>query len=165
MNGIQLPQGYRATKRRRFTFTTKALKNSKSSGPNSIPTNILKEFHETISIHLSTLINKSFTTGIFLNMCKTATVVPIFKSETQLLCHKYRPMSFLSNTGKIIEKLIQLRLDLFLEAPNCYYPFQFGFRLNFSTNNILISIVENNQTQFDEIKYSANVFVDLKSIF
>ena len=82
-------------------------------------------------------------------MCKTAQVVPVFKSETQLLCNNYRPMSFLSNIGRIIEKLIQLRLDLFLEIHNCYYLFQFGFRLNFSTNNVLISIVENIQTQFD----------------
>ena len=50
----------------------KTLKNSKSLGPNSIPTNILKEIHETISIPLSTLINKSFTTGVFPNMCKIA---------------------------------------------------------------------------------------------
>ena len=48
----------------------KSLKNSKSSGPNSIPTNILKEIHETISMPLSTLINKSLITGVFLNMCK-----------------------------------------------------------------------------------------------
>ena len=55
----------------------KTLKNSKSLGPNSITTNIFKEFHETISVPLSTLINKLFTTGVFLNMCQIAKVVPI----------------------------------------------------------------------------------------
>ena len=110
-------------------------------------------------------------------MCKIAKVVPIFKSETRLLCNNYRPISLLSisfhacfvqgvpwhsgnyrvwihsqmhmwhdkkiqSNGKIIEKLIHLRLSLFLERPNCWYPFQFGFRLNFSTNNALMSIVE-----------------------
>ena len=62
----------------------------------------------------------------------------------------------------ILEKLIHLRLNFFLETRNCYYPFQFGFRLDFSTNNALISIVENTQTQLDDGKYSAGVFVDLK---
>ena len=60
----------------------KTLKNSKSSGPNSTPTNILKEIYETVSIPLSTLTNKSFTTSLFLNMYKIAKVVPVSKSET-----------------------------------------------------------------------------------
>ena len=63
-------------------------------------------------------------------MCKIAKVVPIFKSETGLLSNNYRPISLLSNIGKIIEKLIHLRLNLSLETCNSYYLFQFGFRLN-----------------------------------
>ena len=55
-----------------------------------------------------------------------------------LLCNNCRPISLLSNIGKIIEKLIHLRLSLFLETHICYYLFQFGFRLNFSTNNALL---------------------------
>ena len=139
---------------------TKTLQNSKSLGPNSIPTNILKEIHETISIHLSTLINKSFTTGVFPNMCKIAKVVPIFKSQTCLPCNNYIPISLLYHVGKIIEKLIHLRPKLFLETHNYYYPFQFGFRLNFSTNNALMSFAKNIQTQLDDGKYSAGIFVD-----
>ena len=96
----------------------KTLKKSKSLGPNNIPTNILKEIHETISIPLSTFIYKSFTTGVFPNMCKIAKVVPIFKSETRLLCNNYRPISLLSNIGKIIEKLIHFRnTQLLLSVP------------------------------------------------
>ena len=99
-------------------------------------------------------------------MRKVAKVVPICKSETRLLCNNYKPICLLSNIGKIIEKLIQLRrLSLFLETRNCYYPFKFGFRINVSTNNALMSIVENIQTQLDDGKYSAGVFVDLKKAF
>ena len=98
-------------------------------------------------------------------MCKIAKVVLIFKSEARLLCNNYRPISLLSNIGKIIEKLIHLRLNLFLEPRNSYYTFQLGLRLNFSTNNALISVVENIQTQLDDGKYSAGVFVDLKKAF
>ena len=47
---------------------------------------------------------------------------------------------------------------------NCYFSFQFCFRLNFSTNNAL-SIVGNIPTQLDEGKYSAGVFADLKKTF
>ena len=66
--------------RKKTSDLIKTLKNSKSFGPNSMPTNILKEIHETNSIPLTTIINKSFTAGVFPNMCKIAKVVPIFKS-------------------------------------------------------------------------------------
>ena len=57
----------------------------KSLGPNSVLTNVLKEIHETFSIPLSTLITKSFITGVFPNIWKIAKVKTIFKSETRLL--------------------------------------------------------------------------------
>ena len=57
------------------------------------------------------------------------------------------------------------RLHSFLETQNCFYPAQFGFRLNMSTNNALMSITENIQTQLDKGKYCAGVFVDLKKDF
>ena len=50
-------------------------------------------------------------------MFKVAKEVPIFKTETRLLCNNFKPTSLLSNIGKIIQKLIHLRPDLFLETP------------------------------------------------
>ena len=44
------------------------------------------------------------------------------------------------------------------EEYNCYYPFQFGFRLNYSTNSALMSIVENMQTQLDNGEFAAGVY-------
>ena len=46
-----------------------------------------------------------------------------------------------------------------------YYNFQFGFRLNFSTNNTLLSIVESIKSHLDKNKFCAGVFVDLKKAF
>ena len=57
------------------------------------------------------------------------------------------------------------RLHSFLKTQNCFYPAQFGFRLNMSTDNALMSITENTQTQLDQGKYFAGVFVDLKKAF
>ena len=124
--------------------------------PNSIPINILKEIHETIFIPLSTLVNISFITEKFPYSCKITKVVPIFKSETQLFCNNNRPIFLLSNIGKIIEKIIYLRFNHFLET--CCYRFQFGFDLNFC-------IVEIIQIQLDDGKYSTDVFVDSEKVF
>ena len=43
-----------------------------------------------------------------------------------------------------------------------FYPHQFGFRLNISTNNPLISIIENIQTRLYDNEFAAGVFVDIK---
>ena len=55
---------------------------------------------------MSKLIHKSLLSGTFPNFHKTAKVVPVFKAESRILCSNYRPIFLLSNTGKIIEKLI-----------------------------------------------------------
>ena len=57
------------------------------------------------------------------------------------------------------------RFNFFLQQYNCYYPFQFVFRLNYSTNGALISIVENIQTQLDNGEYANDFFVDLRKAF
>ena len=59
-----------------------SIKSSKCVGPNSIPTKIVHLIKDKISIPLSELINKSFATGCFPNICKTAKVIPIFKTES-----------------------------------------------------------------------------------
>ena len=56
------------------------------------------------------------------------------------------------------------RLNEFLEEETCFYSLQFAFRLNCFTNNALLSIIENIQTQSDDNKYIAVVFVDLKKL-
>ena len=142
-----------------------SIKSSKCVGPNSIPTKILHLIKDKISIPLSELINKSFATGSFPNICRTAKVIPIFKTESRLLCNNCRPISLLSNISKIIEKIMYQRLNNFLEETNCFYNLQFGFHLNLSTNNALLSIIENIQTDLDNGDFAAGVFIDLKKAF
>ena len=142
-----------------------SIKSSKCVGPNSIPTKILHLIKDKISIPLSELINKSFATGCFPNICKTAKVILIFKTESRLLCNNYRPISLLSNISKIIEKIMHQRRNKLLEETNRFYNLQFGFCLNLSTNNALLSIIENIQTDLDNGDFAAGVFIDLKKAF
>ena len=66
---------------------------------------------------------------------------------------------------EIIEELMYQRLNQFLEDNECFYPHQFGFRLNISTNNALMSIIENVQTRLHDNEFAAGVSVDLKKAF
>ena len=137
---------------------------SKSVGPCSIPTKILKIAREIVSLPPSEVIKNSISNGIFPDICKVAQVIPIFKNDSRLLCKNYRSISFLSNISKIFVKIIHCRLNL-LEQNNCLYLFQFGFRLNYSTNNALMAIIESIHKQLDAGNYTAGVFVDLKKGF
>ena len=56
--------------------------------------------------------------------------------------------------SKIFEKVIHCRLNLFLEQNSCLYPFQFGFWLNYSTNNVLMVIVESIKKQLYAAMYT-----------
>ena len=49
------------------------------------------------------------------NICKLANLVPVFKNESRSLCNNCKPISLLSNAGKIIKKLMLQRLSQFLE--------------------------------------------------
>ena len=104
------------------------MKTSKASGPNSIPTNILKLFKKEFSKPLSDMINMSFNQGVFPNILKIANVIPIHKKGDQLDCNNYRPISLLSNIGNIFEKSMLTRLVNFLKKIKLLFSHQFGFR-------------------------------------
>ena len=53
---------------------------NKSTGPNSIPTSILKKIKNEISIPLSAIISSSFENGILPNLLKSAQVIPVFQN-------------------------------------------------------------------------------------
>ena len=114
---------------------------------------------------MSEIINLSFTTGIFPDLCKLAKVIPIFKKGNELLCENYRPISLLPIFSKIIEKIIYSRMYNYLTKNNLIYDKQFGFRSNHSTNHALISLSEDIKLNMDKSFYSAGVFIDLQKAF
>ena len=109
----------------------KTLNLKKATGPNSIPTKLLKVFDKTISVPLANLINLSFEKGIFPKSLKIASVIPIFKKGDYLDCNNYRPISLTSNISKLLERLIHTRLYSFLESNKVIYNRQFGFEKSY----------------------------------
>ena len=102
---------------------------------------------------------------LFPNICKLVQVIPIFKNDFRLPCTNYRTISLLMNISKIFEKGIHSRLNLIFKQHNDLCPYQFGFQIDYSTNNALMTIVERIQKQLDARNYTAGVFVDLKKAF
>ena len=105
-----------------------SLNTSKSSGPNSIPTNILQLLKEEICSPLNKIFNLSLSSGKHPDILKISKTIPIFKKGSRLLVSNYRPISLLSNLNKILEKIVHSRVYKFLEETQCIYSLQFGFR-------------------------------------
>ena len=138
---------------------------SKSCGPFSIPTKLLKEFSNLLSPVLLVLVNKSLKEGIFPKLLKYAVVCPFYKKSDKTKCANYRPISLLSNLSKIFERVMYNRVDHFFSEQNLLYDRQFGFRKKHSTNHALLSIVEKIRNNMDNGIFSCGVFVDLEKAF
>ena len=142
-----------------------SLDSTKSIGPNSIPTKILKLLKNDISCQLIDIFNMSFMSGVFPFALKLAKVVPVHEKDSKLDSSNYRPISLLSNLDKILEKLIYTRIFKFFNSNTPFYPLQFGFRQNYSTMHALISLTETIRKYLDEEKFVGGIFVDLQKVF
>ena len=142
-----------------------SMDSNKSLGPNSIPIYIMKLCNDFVSSCLVKIVNLSFLTGIFPDLCKIAKVVPIFKKEDPLKCSNYRPISILPIFSKIFEKIIYTRMYAFLEENNLLQDKQFGFRSKHSTTHALISLTESIKNDLDNKEIVSGIFIDLEKAF
>ena len=141
------------------------LNTSKSCGPNSVPTKLLKDNSELFSSPLKHIINLSFEEGCFPDMLKVANVCPIYKKKCKNKCENYRPISLLPNLSKLFERAMHSRLYDFLEKSHILYDLQFGFRKKNSTTHALLDIVEKIRDNLDKKTFSCGVFIDLEKAF
>ena len=93
-----------STDAREVNLIISSLNSDKSTGPNGLPTKILKLLKNEISTHLPDIFNLSFSSGVFPSILKIAKVMPVHKKESKLFYSNYRPISLLSNIDQIIEK-------------------------------------------------------------
>ena len=138
---------------------------SKSVGPYSIPTNILKRSCSVLSKPPAKLINFSFSEGTFPDLLKFANVIPVFKKGDNLDYNNYRPISLISNIGKLIEKIVHKRLYSFLEKKSLLFEQQYGIRNKLSTNHALIDITNRIQEVCDNGQYACGIYVDFTEAF
>ena len=57
---------------------------------------------------------------------------------------------------------MHIRLTNFLRKNKVLFPYQFGFRNNYSTNHALTSLTEMIRNAFDKGNFASGVFIDLQ---
>ena len=142
-----------------------ALDVSKSTDIYNISTKFIKLLEPKISNILCHLFNESFQSGEVPNMLKYAFVLPLHKGGSKLEVSNYRPVSILPILSKVLEKLMQNRLNKYLEDNKIIYNHQFGFQKNKSTSLAVLDVYSKLIEAIENGKYSCSVFLDFAKAF
>ena len=84
----------------------KSLNVNKACGIDGIGNNVLKSCAESLAEPIELLANASLNSGCFPSAWKKSNVIPIFKKGEETSVSNYRPISLLSCTSKIIERVV-----------------------------------------------------------
>lgn len=151
------------TDREEVLCTIRTLKSSSSS--DKINSAVMKHISIYIIDVLVYLYNFSIESGCFPSCLKTATVVPLHKRDSPSNPSNYRPISLLSCFSKILEKIIKVRLVLYLESNKFFSTNQFGFRNSRSTEDALLSFITDVYDGMDKGEKCAALYVDITKAF
>ena len=120
---------------------------------------LLLRIFPSISQILMYLFNLSINTGIFPDILNTSNVIVIYKKHNRCDYSNYRPISSISQFYKIFEKLIEIRILIFLNTNKILKTCQFIFRESTSTCDALLNCTGYLQTNND--KHCAAVSNDI----
>ena len=100
-----------------------------------VPTWLVKDVHGLVSPFISLLFNKSLTSGYFPLEFKQAVVCPLLKKSglDASDLKNFRPVSNLSFLSKLLERITQCRLQLFLDSNDLMPETQSAYRRFHST--------------------------------
>ena len=145
--------------------TTKLLKSKSSYGYDKLSMKLIKGIIDKISLPLSLIFNKSFSTGLFPEGLKIARIIPVLKSGDKNDIKNYRPISLLPSLSKIIEKIILNKLITFFDKHNILNMHQHGFRPKYSTSTALTDVLDYITHSIDNKLSVIALFVDISKAF
>ena len=153
------------------TITTLEVRNiivsAKNSSPgwDDIPACVAKKCIDHYIEPLTHITNNSIQEGVFPSELKLARVVPLFKSGDSNKITNFRPLSVLTFSSKIFERVMYNHLVHFLDSNAQLYHYQFGFRQGHSTQQAIITVVEKITSSLDNGDLVIGLFLDLKKAF
>lgn len=137
----------------------------KASGPDEIPTRLIKEQAENLAPIFTTFFQASITQGKLPSDWKEANVVPIFKKGEKCKAANYRPVSLTVVICKILEHIICSSISKHLEKHGILTDAQHGFRKNRSCESQLILTVQDLAKSMDLGKQTDLILLDFSKAF
>ena len=133
----------------------------KACGYDHISNRMIKATSHIIAPFIVQLYNNCMHQGIFPDAYKKAQVIPLFKGGDKDDMNSYRPISLLPVLGKLLEKVISVRIVKFFDKFDLFCPEQFGFRSKFSTEYAILDIYEKMLKNLDSGISSCAIFLTL----
>ena len=146
-----------------ISLLIKSLNPKKATGPDGIPIKAIKYASNAIDSHLSNIIAKDLEINKYSEEPKTALVRSIFKKNERNKIENYRPVSILNGMSKIYERCIHNCLSR--QAENILSNFISAYRKTFSSNHVLLRLIENWKKFLDNKNFVGTVLMDLSKAF
>ena len=142
------------------------LKKKKSPGPDNITNEMLQHLGNTSLQKLLDIYNLSWKEGQVPQIWKEAIMIPILKKgKNKTKAPSYRPISLTSCLCKTMERIVNTRMQLYLESEGIIAPEQAGFRQYRSTEDQTTHLSQVIEDAFQAQKVTLAVFIDLQKAF
>ena len=136
----------------------------KAVGVDTIPPKLIKIGADIIAEPLTQAINCCLRQGIFPDNAKIASVVPVDKGKPDKYdVLNYRPVSILNTFSKIYEKVIKNQLVSYFDK--YLSPFISAYRKSYSTQQVLIRLLEEWRERPDENFIVGALLINLSKVF
>lgn len=143
----------------------KKLDPRKASGPDDIPTALLKLGAHSLSKYLCLLFNKSIDEGCLPPDWKKAHIVPIHKSGPRNLVSNYRPVSLISKICKLMEHVLFSSIMKHLNENSLLNNCQHGFRSGLSCVTQLTELTHDLSSALDRGDTIDCIFLHFQKAF
>ena len=143
----------------------KHLKNSKSTGMDTIDTYIIKLVAPDILPAITHIVNLSIRDSSFPQSWKQAKVIPLLKKGDRFEPKNYRPVALLNILSKILERAVYLQLVEYLDQNNLMHPNHHGGRRAHSTSTALLQMYDTWVQALEEDNMAGVMMIDLSAAF
>jgi ribonuclease HI len=150
---------------RELQYVLQSTKNT-APGRDNITYEMIKHFSQYSLDYLLNYYNHIWNTGIIPDQWKTSIIIPILKKDkNKETTTSYRPISLTSNIGKIMEKLVTVRLNWYMEKNELFNKYQSGFRNNRNTYEHLFRLQNDILNSINNKSKTIAVFLDINKAY
>ena len=118
---------------------------------------------DIINFHIANIINKGISDNKCPENAKTTTVRPIFKIRDRTEIQNYRPVSLLIILSQTYERFLHENLTSHVDA--FLLKFISVYRKSYSSNHVVIRLIESWQKSVDQNRFVGAVLMDLLNAF
>ena len=143
----------------------KSLKNNKSPGTDHIRNEMLKSGIDILTKPLTTIFNLILRTGIYPNDWSKGKIISVHKSGDKSDPQNYRGLCLSSAVSKLLNKILNDRLDLYINENHSLPDEQVGFRKKMRTSDHLLIVNSLIEKYKKEKKTLYLTFIDFRKAF